>query len=158
MDDHVWLAGWYATKLHAVPIGDLPSGQTAGNGVCGAWVYAEPRTDWAARRVANGLPRCRHCERKLSQPNSTESDLARVTAERDRWKRLAEQQSEEVECAREAATRYAGALSLAEAERDRLREALELLVGAADALADTCNASAADNAINAARAALNGEG
>lgn len=65
-----WLAGWYATKLHAVVDGATVIPDQSIKSVCGAWVYREPRTDWAAKNIRRGLSRCKHCERILSQNKS----------------------------------------------------------------------------------------
>lgn len=69
-----WLAGWYATRLHAVPEAQAQPTKDARQGLCGAWVYGMPRTEWAEKRVAAGLQTCGHCKRRLLPPNS------RVTA------------------------------------------------------------------------------
>lgn len=60
-----WLAGWYATRLHAVHKDAVPDGKDGAQAVCGKWVYAQPRTNRAARKIAAGLTRCKHCERQL---------------------------------------------------------------------------------------------
>lgn len=83
MAEYCWLAGWYASRLHAVPTDKVPSGHQKAQGVCGNWVYGQPPTPWAIKKFNNGVPRCKHCERILGTPNSVETDLARVTAERD---------------------------------------------------------------------------
>lgn len=57
---YVWLAGWYATKLHATSKG-ATSGEV--RGLCGAWVYKTPKTNWARKRIEKGISRCKHCER-----------------------------------------------------------------------------------------------
>jgi hypothetical protein len=67
-----WLAGWYAAKLHAV-IGKEVAGLVGMRSVCGAWVYRTPRTEWAARNMQCGIPRCKHCERILSQNTKGEA-------------------------------------------------------------------------------------
>ena len=65
----LWLPGWYATKLHALPATvNLPFGHSTAKSVCGAYVYGKAPTDWAQRNVDKGLARCKHCERKLA-PN-----------------------------------------------------------------------------------------
>lgn len=60
-----WFAGWYATKLHAVPASRVEGVKTMDNfqSMCGAWVYSQPRTEWAAQRLSKGLPQCKHCLR-----------------------------------------------------------------------------------------------
>lgn len=58
-----WLAGWYATKLHAIET--IPDGISNGRSICGAFVYRYPRTLWAKKRFDKGLPHCKHCERML---------------------------------------------------------------------------------------------
>lgn len=66
LDGSAWLAGWYATKLHFVP--DVASRHTdTFLAVCGAWVYRSPKTEWAARNLEHGIPRCKKCERLLSK-------------------------------------------------------------------------------------------
>ena len=66
----VWLAGWYATRLHAVLCHDqskLPMGRRSYiESECGQIVYAI-HTDWAQRRIGRGIPRCKHCERIISK-------------------------------------------------------------------------------------------
>lgn len=67
MNDIHWLAGWYATRLHAV-VGPPPQKSDGSvQSACGAWVDAVPRTEWAARAVAKGIKRCAHCERILAK-------------------------------------------------------------------------------------------
>ena len=59
-----WLAGLYAKVLHAYdgPGTTNPTHQL--DAVCGNGVYREPRTEWAARKLARGnVPRCKKCER-----------------------------------------------------------------------------------------------
>jgi hypothetical protein len=58
-----WHAGWYATRLHCIQIADTGGTDNAGRAVCGAWCYEKPKTEWAARRLAKGVQRCKHCER-----------------------------------------------------------------------------------------------
>jgi len=71
MENHKWLAGWSATRLHAVHNRTLRMGTTGDYGSyraeCGAWVYKEPRTWWAAKRIDTGVARCKHCERILAK-------------------------------------------------------------------------------------------
>lgn len=67
-----WLAGWYASVLHAYdgPGTTNPAHQL--DAVCGNGVYREPRTEWAARKLAKGnVPRCKKCERILASMPST---------------------------------------------------------------------------------------
>jgi len=72
-DQYRWLAGWYATRLHAVK---ADAGRTNYNdklmptefvAECGAHVYEVPPTNWAQARFAQGLPRCKHCERRFEK-------------------------------------------------------------------------------------------
>jgi len=62
-----WLVGWYATRLHAVPNCLIVSGASSQHAVCGAEVYLRPKTDWAERKVAKGVRRCKQCERILAK-------------------------------------------------------------------------------------------
>lgn len=64
-----WLAGWYATRLHAVPEDQAQPTKVERQALCGAWVYGVPRTEWAEKRVAAGLKTCGHCKRRLLPPN-----------------------------------------------------------------------------------------
>jgi len=76
MGGYRWLPGWYATRLHAYPV-DAPPPKTvvsAVRAVCGAYVYAEPQTDWAQRRVDRGIPRCKHCERMIARRREAPND------------------------------------------------------------------------------------
>lgn len=68
---YAWLAGWYATRLHAVKDGAFECSDGI-QSVCGAWVYRAPRTEWAAKNMQLGIPRCKHCERILSQNDKHE--------------------------------------------------------------------------------------
>jgi hypothetical protein len=45
-----WLAGWYATRLHAVPEDQAQATKDARQALCGAWVYGQARTEWAEKR------------------------------------------------------------------------------------------------------------
>ena len=58
-----WFAGWYATRLHCVSVANLGGTDNAGRAMCGAWVYEKPKTKYAARLLAKGVKRCKHCER-----------------------------------------------------------------------------------------------
>jgi hypothetical protein len=62
-----WFAGWYATRLHCVSVANLGGIDNAGRAVCGAWCYEKPKTEYAARLLAKGVPRCKHCERLHGQ-------------------------------------------------------------------------------------------
>lgn len=68
-EEYVWLAGWYATRLHAVKVTELErlkkEGKIDFRSKCGAWVSEEPRSEWAEKKLAAGIPRCKHCERKI---------------------------------------------------------------------------------------------
>lgn len=58
--EYKWFAGWYATRLHAVPTS--PEGYPHSlQAECGAWVYPVLPNDWAQRRMDKGLPRCKKC-------------------------------------------------------------------------------------------------
>jgi len=61
--DFAWYAGWYATRLHCIKIADTGGTDNAGRAVCGAWCYEKPKTEYAARLLAKGVQRCKHCER-----------------------------------------------------------------------------------------------
>ena len=66
---YVWCAGWYATKLHAVPVAKHCATETKYadmESVCGAYVYKEARTPWAERKIEKGIAKCKHCERMLN--------------------------------------------------------------------------------------------
>lgn len=66
---YVWCAGWYATKLHAVPVAKHCGTDTKYaemKSVCGAYVYKEARTPWAESKIKKGVARCKHCERMLN--------------------------------------------------------------------------------------------
>jgi hypothetical protein len=52
-----------------VPEADAQPTKDARQGLCGAWVYGVPRTEWAGKRVAAGLKACGHCMRRLLPPN-----------------------------------------------------------------------------------------
>lgn len=69
-----WLAGWYATRLHAVPEAQAQPTKDARQAMCGAWVYGVPRTEWAEKRVAAGLKTCGHCKRRLLPPNYSSTE------------------------------------------------------------------------------------
>ena len=62
-----WFAGWYATRLHCVSVANLGGTDNAGRAMCGAWCYEQPKTEYAARRLAKGVKRCKHCERLQGQ-------------------------------------------------------------------------------------------
>lgn len=62
----VWLPGWYATRLHALPANKgVPQGSVAAQALCGAWVYGKAPTEWAQRKMDKGVPHCKLCEKKL---------------------------------------------------------------------------------------------
>lgn len=65
-----WLPGWYASRLHAIPVDKIPQGQNEEESLCGAYVFGKAPTDWAQRRVDKGVPHCKRCERKLRLPES----------------------------------------------------------------------------------------
>lgn len=76
-----WLAGWYATRLHALP-DDAPQPSVLGvnKALCGAWVYRTPRTAAAQRRIDRGAaPRCKHCE-QLMEKSGARLDLEAVAS------------------------------------------------------------------------------
>lgn len=68
-DEYVWLAGWYATRLHAVKATELErlkkARLTSFESECGAWVGDEPLSEWAKKKLAAGVPHCKRCERKI---------------------------------------------------------------------------------------------
>lgn len=35
--------------------------------LCGARVFGEPQTDWAAKLIAKGVPHCKKCERIIER-------------------------------------------------------------------------------------------
>lgn len=74
-DGSAWLAGWYATKLHAVPDFASRTIDTL-KAVCGAWVFRTPRTEWAAKNIQRGLTHCKHCERILSHNGGVQAPCA----------------------------------------------------------------------------------
>jgi hypothetical protein len=66
--EYVWLAGWYATRLHAVKVTELErlrESEFEFRSECGVLVREKPRTEWAAKRISEGIPRCKHCERRI---------------------------------------------------------------------------------------------
>lgn len=64
---YVWLAGWYATKLHAVSAEELDKETSSKRPVCGSgYVYEKVRTPWAMKKIKNGVAKCKHCERMLN--------------------------------------------------------------------------------------------
>lgn len=64
-DGVFWLAGWYATRLHAS--NTKPGDGRSTQALCKAWVYADPRTEWAQRKVDKGPPRCKRCLAAVEQ-------------------------------------------------------------------------------------------
>ena len=62
-----WLAGWYATRLHALPEdAPQPSVRGVSEAFCGALVYRKPRTAAAKLRIDRGVvPRCKRCEKLI---------------------------------------------------------------------------------------------
>jgi hypothetical protein len=63
---HDWYAGWYVSKLHAVSE-QTPRERTM-RALCGAEVYLEPPTEWAAARLDRvSVPRCKSCERQIAR-------------------------------------------------------------------------------------------
>ena len=79
-----WLAGWYATRLHAVPEDQAQATKDARQALCGAWVYGQARTEWAEKRVAAGLKTCGHCKRRLLPPNTELSGGASAPSKEER--------------------------------------------------------------------------
>lgn len=71
----IWLPGWYASRLHAVPsTSRLPEHRLdTVTAICGQQVYKEAQTEWAKRYLERGVPHCKRCERKIS-PNDKRSD------------------------------------------------------------------------------------
>lgn len=73
-NEYVWLANWYATRLHAVNNKKFKIRKERGNSttesICGgALVEHEPQTEWAANRIEEGIPRCKRCEKMLAKMN-----------------------------------------------------------------------------------------
>ena len=64
--DVKWLAGWHAERLHAVLASDMPRLDVSVRALCGAYVYPKPRSPLAERKLARGLPMCKHCARLLA--------------------------------------------------------------------------------------------
>lgn len=65
-DAYVWLTGRYASRLHAVSSEvDLPTGHKTIQAKCGAFVYGKAPHDFAQRKLDNGVPRCKHCEKAV---------------------------------------------------------------------------------------------
>ena len=62
------LAGWYATKLHAVDNNAASRNGVESQAICGAWVVENSRTEWHARRLELGVPKCKKCEKLLKKP------------------------------------------------------------------------------------------
>lgn len=65
--EYRWLAGWYATKLHAVQGKDMSELHDYEDAKCGAIVYYFAKTEWAARKIRDGLPRCKRCEQIIKK-------------------------------------------------------------------------------------------
>jgi hypothetical protein len=70
----LWKSGWYASKLHAVPVGTVfPEGRLGTViSICGQRVYDQPPTKWAQRYLARGVSHCKRCERLLAQNENNE--------------------------------------------------------------------------------------
>jgi hypothetical protein len=68
----MWLAGWYATRLHYLTGSDPGPGPHSA--LCGAYVYAKPSTEWAEKKINAGLPHCKHCERRLAASAESPSE------------------------------------------------------------------------------------
>lgn len=66
---YVWKAGWSATRLHAISASTNWHNWdgAARTALCQCWVYANPKTKTAERRLAKGVKRCRHCEKMLEK-------------------------------------------------------------------------------------------
>lgn len=67
----MWLAGWYATRLHAytgLPLGGSTKSVQA---LCGAFVTEIPQTEWAAKKLKNGIAHCKRCEKLLASDTIT---------------------------------------------------------------------------------------
>jgi hypothetical protein len=62
-----WLPGWYANRLHALPADKVPPGHQQEQSLCGQYVYSKAHTDWAQRRLDNGVPHCKWCEKLLAK-------------------------------------------------------------------------------------------
>lgn len=93
-DTPIWLAGWYATKLHAVDRGVHQDTDFAFPALCGARVYASPHTEWAARRLAKNPPKCKRCLKLLGE-RAAPSEVDQLRAEVARL-RLTEAEREAV--------------------------------------------------------------
>jgi ribosomal protein L37AE/L43A len=64
--NYTWMAGWYATRLHAVEnLTNQPEKfDKSVQAICGAWVYPNPKTDWARRKLEQKQPpKCKICLR-----------------------------------------------------------------------------------------------
>ena len=68
--EYLWLPNWYVTRLHAVCSRQIDFGSDGEGSVraeCGSYVYKEPRTDSAKKRVERGrVGRCKNCEKVLT--------------------------------------------------------------------------------------------
>lgn len=69
-----WWPGWYVDRLHAVSDGVLETIRSA-PALCGR-LYVYPPTGqvmqngWQAKRLATGVPKCKHCLR-IAAPSAT---------------------------------------------------------------------------------------
>lgn len=53
-----WKPNWYITRLHAF----RPEGR---KGLCGAHAATHTRGEWQQRRLKSGVPKCKHCLKKV---------------------------------------------------------------------------------------------
>ena len=67
-ESHLWKAGWYATRLHAVEraTSEAASANRPIRSLCGEFVTNEPRTPWAAEQLKKGPPKCKRCVKRLA--------------------------------------------------------------------------------------------
>ena len=70
-NEYEWLANWYATRLHAVNKKSFEARKEYGDliteSLCGVYAEHEPRTEWAAKRIEEGVPKCKRCEKALAK-------------------------------------------------------------------------------------------
>lgn len=68
-NEYEWLANWYATRLHAVNKKSLEARKECGDSItealCGVYAEHESRTEWAVKRIEEGIPKCKRCEKIL---------------------------------------------------------------------------------------------
>lgn len=69
MSEGNWWPNWYVTRLHWVP-DDIPEEAWSVNVLCDRTNAASPKSparsgEWQQRRIRAGVPKCKHCLRKL---------------------------------------------------------------------------------------------